>query len=290
MKVTLATLLQSAHKELQTIDMNNPEAYLSWVDKFPAQLSLLAQQLIWSESIEKTFVAGGPLSENLAVVENTINILAANIMSDLPIIRRKKYEILITELVHQRDVTRKLVRARISSASDFNWLYEMRFYWNDANPNMLKKFTIQMANTNFYYGYEYLGVGEKLVQTPLTDRCYLTLTQALDARLGGNPFGPAGTGKTETVKALGWQLGRFVLVFCCDENFDFQAMGRIFVDFVNAVHGDASMSSIDLKSEFFLPFLNRSKPFKLLSRNEPTMLSFLENQFESKKTPESSSR
>jgi dynein heavy chain 1 len=25
------------------------------------------------------------------------------------------------------------------------------------------------------------------------------------------------------------QLGRFVLVFCCDENFDFQAMGRIFV-------------------------------------------------------------
>ena len=25
------------------------------------------------------------------------------------------------------------------------------------------------------------------------------------------------------------QLGRFVLVFCCDETFDFQAMGRIFV-------------------------------------------------------------
>lgn len=34
--------------------------------------------------------------------------------------------------------------------------------------------------------------------------------------------GPAGTGKTESVKALGNQLGRFVLVFNCDENFDFQ--------------------------------------------------------------------
>ena len=34
--------------------------------------------------------------------------------------------------------------------------------------------------------------------------------------------GPAGTGKTESVKALGHQLGRFVLVFNCDERFDFQ--------------------------------------------------------------------
>lgn len=34
--------------------------------------------------------------------------------------------------------------------------------------------------------------------------------------------GPAGTGKTESVKALGNQLGRFVLVFNCDERFDFQ--------------------------------------------------------------------
>ena len=42
-------------------------------------------------------------------------------------------------------------------------------------------------------------------------------------------IGPAGTGKTESVKALGHQMGRFVLVFNCDETFDFQAMGRIFV-------------------------------------------------------------
>jgi len=46
--------------------------------------------------------------------------------------------------------------------------------------------------------------------------------------MGGKPFGPAGTGKTESVKALGVAQGQPVLVFCCDENFNLAAMARIF--------------------------------------------------------------
>lgn len=104
----------------------------------------------------------------------------------------------------------------------------MRCYLDMKHANEpLKCCIIKMANAEFRYGFEYLGIQEKLVQTPLTDRCYLTMTQALHSRLGGSPFGPAGTGKTESVKALGHQLGRFVLVFNCDETFDFQVSDPI---------------------------------------------------------------
>ena len=78
------------------------------------------------------------------------------------------------------------------------------------------------------YTYEYQGNAGKLVHTPLTDKCYLTLSQGMHQGYGGNPYGPAGTGKTESVKALGAALGRQVLVFNCDEGIDFQSMGRIF--------------------------------------------------------------
>ncbi|KAK4697502.1 dynein cytoplasmic 1 heavy chain, partial [Lecanoromycetidae sp. Uapishka_2] len=232
MKSSLAELLGEAVQSFQML-LKGAEVdtigFKHYLTAFPAQIVVLATQVTWTTSVEAALSSGGNDLQSLHDVSvRLLDVLASIVLGDLDNLMRKKCEHLITEFVHQRDVIAKLVNADASSPTHYFWLLQMRYSYK-AEGDFTHRLRIKMANADLAYGFEYLGVAERLVRTPLTDRCFLTCMQAMAQRLGGSPYGPAGTGKTESVKALGVQLGRFTLVFNCDDTFDFQAMGRIFL-------------------------------------------------------------
>ena len=221
MSTSLATIFESSLKDwLALKDVRIREL----IDLYNAQDVLVSFQTFWTFLVEEN-----KMNELIDRLLGILDFMAEEVLTDLPKLTRSKYEQLITELVHKRDVTRMIAKINGNPKDSFAWISQMRFYNDISESKISNRLKIRMGNSEFVYGYEYLGICDKLVQTPLTDKCYFTLTQALWLRMGGAPFGPAGTGKTESVKALGNTLGRFVLVFNCDETFNFKAMGRIFI-------------------------------------------------------------
>ena len=232
MKVTLAENLTEAVEQFQILMASSEftgDQLQTYLAAYPAQVVILGGQVWWTNAIKSA------LSEsNMSLDElhrkhvKFLNQLAELVIGDLDVLTRKKCEHLITEFVFQRDAIEELLVHKVDRSDHYRWLLRLRYVFNPAE-DPVNRLEIHMADAVLPYGFEYLGVPERLVRTPLTERCFLTMTQALSQKLGGSPYGPAGTGKTETVKALGLQLGRFTLVFCCDDTFDFQAMGRIFL-------------------------------------------------------------
>jgi dynein heavy chain 2 len=89
----------------------------------------------------------------------------------------------------------------MASQNPGDWMWQKQLKYAFEPRSQLAK--VGMADAFFDYTFEYQGNAPKLVHTPLTDKCYLTLVLGMKMGYGGNPYGPAGTGKTESVKALG---------------------------------------------------------------------------------------
>ncbi|KAL9650835.1 hypothetical protein ABK040_001885 [Willaertia magna] len=226
-------VLETIQHSLHIILGDSHAAYVEqqrdqWVFAFPAQIIIVASRIWFTAEVNSAFERQeegnkNALKDYYNQLKDQLAKLTGLVQTDLKSGDRKKIITLITVDVHNRDIVLKLIEEKAENAQVFTWQSQLRYIWDDA-----KGCIINIADAEFKYGYEYIGNSGCLVITPLTDRCYITLTQSLRLVMGGAPAGPAGTGKTETTKDLGRALGMQVYVFNCTEQMTPASLGNIF--------------------------------------------------------------
>jgi dynein heavy chain len=198
-----------------------------WVGCHASQVIISVSQIMWCRDVTEALTSESP-KETLRAYEKKciaqLAELAAISRTNIPKLFRMVLGALITIDVHARDNVTALVEAEVTQQDDFEWVRQLRYYWDEEIDDLV----VKMSNSRYVYAYEYLGASMRLVITPLTDRCYLCLMGALQLNLGGAPAGPAGTGKTETTKDMAKAVGTQCVVFNCSEGLDFRMMGKFF--------------------------------------------------------------
>ncbi|KAL7706715.1 dynein heavy chain cytosolic putative [Lotmaria passim] len=216
MKTSIRAQLEAGVRNFATMRRQD------FVLQSPGQVTMAVNQIMWTHECETSLREHGSLAPYVATAQKNLMLLVETVRQPLNNLQRMNLSGLITIAVHARDIVEQLTKAGVDSVYAFEWVSQLRSYWEN-NDCVLRQVEAQLR-----YGGEYLGNTTRLVVTPLTDRIYLTLTGAMHMFLGGAPAGPAGTGKTETVKDLAKAVAKQCVVFNCQEGMTYASMGKFF--------------------------------------------------------------
>lgn len=182
---TIRTLLMNLATQMNQDNFN----YKYQLEILCGQAQLICVQLLWTKSAQKAIqncqTDKKIMSRTLMELKDMMEYLVAQTAKDLSRLQRVAVETLVTVHIHQFDIFNELTRSKVKSEKDFDWQKQARFYFDPLSEEVIVKIT----DIAFSYQNEYLGVTDRLAITPLTDRCYITLAQAIGMNMGGAPAG-----------------------------------------------------------------------------------------------------
>ncbi|ESO89151.1 hypothetical protein LOTGIDRAFT_229063 [Lottia gigantea] len=218
-------------------DCNSGIAMDEWASKYPAQVCRMGMLYHWTKECETGIsevkydrkALQGTLRKYVSHTSKLSSILSRGAWKGideamLPV-HKGRLECMVAQSLFLRDILENLSSRKLREVTDFEWRRSIRCYLHpvDDKPEPL----IWILDNSYDYGNEFYGSDIGVALTPLTERCFLTMSQALKQYHGSSITGPVGVGKTETVKGLANILGNFLGMFHCSTTFNPGSLGKI---------------------------------------------------------------
>ncbi|OWF37572.1 Dynein heavy chain 5, axonemal [Mizuhopecten yessoensis] len=264
-EVWLQKLRESVAKTIKDLniniihDCNNGVAMDEWPSKYPAQVCRMGMLYYWTRECDQGIAEikydrkalQGTLKKYIASGSKLQTVLSRGawrtIEEPMLPLHKARLECMISQFLYLRDILDNMCTRKLREPTDFEWRRSIRCYFHPVasdTPTPRESVTgddsglddlaiqdrqepmIWILDNPYIYGNEFYGTNAGAALTPVTERCFLTMSQALNNYQGSCVSGPVGVGKTETVKGLANTLGQFLsMVQCCPE-FDPTALAR----------------------------------------------------------------
>ena len=216
--------------------------HVDW--SLPLQLMDLAEEVKFTRRVESALASGAKLEPLLEFYEQRFRDLSSAAKGhddDDYDCHMLKHSAALSLTVHFMSTLLNLIQSKVERTTDWSWLQLTRHYFTGPNEPLQVRLA---GNFRLYYKFDYLPLEvdssassqpttsqrtfKRLIETETSVRCFLAAGQAIGRlKLGASPFGPAGSGKTETVKALGRALGCQVIVHNCDQSNTPDSLNRL---------------------------------------------------------------
>ncbi|KAL4232681.1 hypothetical protein ACF0H5_007369 [Mactra antiquata] len=238
-------------------DCNNGLPIDEWAAKYPAQVCRMGMLYHWTREVDlgiaeikydrKALQAS--LKKYISTVSKLPTILTRgqwrNLEDPMLPIHKNRLECMITTSQFLRDALDNMCQRKLREVSDFEWRRSIRCYYQPVveevfptsssdSKGVTPEITeeryeplIWILDTSYQYGNEFYGTNTGVALTPITERCFLTMSQALQRYQGSAVTGPVGAGKTETIKGLSNILGQFLGLFQCSDHTDPSSLAKI---------------------------------------------------------------
>ncbi|KAK3577475.1 hypothetical protein CHS0354_032326 [Potamilus streckersoni] len=219
-------------------DCENGISIDEWASKYPAQVCRIGMLYHWTKECEQGITEirydrkalQGTLKKYFTTISKLPTVLGRGVWRTLedPMlpVHKSRLECMITQSLYLRDILDNMCQRKLREPSDFEWRRSIRCYFQKTDEEKSEPL-IWILDSSYFYQNEFYGNNTGVALGPATERCFLTMSQALQRYQGSCITGPVGVGKTETVKGLANILGHFIGVFLCSPQSDAIGMGKI---------------------------------------------------------------